>query len=66
MEKVYIEIIALGVGVLVIVIESVIIYMLRTHVKELHSHMDHLDNHSHKMEGILGKMCEEMEKDNEI
>ena len=66
MEKVYIEIIALGVGVLVIVIESVIIYMLRTHVKELHSHMDHLDKHSHKVEDMLNKICVELEEDNEI
>jgi len=57
MDKVLIIEIAAGViGILVIAIETVIIFMLKKHMKSLDRHLDHLDEHSHKLEEQMERM----------
>jgi len=69
MEKAaIIEIIAISTGIIVITIETVIIILLQKHMKALdkhvckleestNMHLEHLNEHSHKIEMALEKIC---------
>jgi len=54
----YLEIGAIFTGITVIGIETYIIFVLKKHVKALEQHMDHLNEHSHIIEGMLKDICD--------
>ncbi len=55
-----VEISAIVVGLVVIVIESVIIYFLIKHEKSLNVHLEHLNEHSHAIEDMVIKLMEDI------
>jgi len=57
-----IELIALATGITVIAIETVIIFLLRNHTKALDTHLNHLNEHSHKIESMLTTICSHEEE----